>query len=99
MTAHLPAYDANLVVGKRRLCCKSICFTAADAVNVVSSAQVGRVTANLPAYEANLVVVGEHTLFALNSRGQMIMQKRLDYHPMCCTVSWLCCFSPWWLPV
>jgi Bardet-Biedl syndrome 9 protein len=31
--------------------------------------------------------VGEHTLFVMDLRGQVIMQKRLEYHPAAC-----CCY-------
>lgn len=31
--------------------------------------------------------MGEHTLFVMDLRGQVIMQKRLEYHPAAC-----CCY-------
>jgi Bardet-Biedl syndrome 9 protein len=30
------------------------------------------------------LVLAEHTFFVLNLRGQLLTQRRLDYHPACC---------------
>jgi Bardet-Biedl syndrome 9 protein len=30
------------------------------------------------------LVLAEHTFFVLNLRGQLLIQRRLDYHPACC---------------
>jgi hypothetical protein len=37
--------------------------------------------------DSNIVVLGEHTLFVLDLRGQVVAQKRLEYHPAAC-----CCY-------
>eukprot|EP00877_Chromochloris_zofingiensis_P007511 jgi/Chrzof1/3012/Cz12g08060.t1 len=47
--------------------------------------RVGRVTEGVKAeYQADLLVLCEHTFFVLSLRGQLLMQRRLDYHPACC---------------
>jgi Bardet-Biedl syndrome 9 protein len=33
---------------------------------------------------ADILVLAEHTFFVLNLRGQLLVQRRLDYHPACC---------------
>jgi hypothetical protein len=32
----------------------------------------------------DILVLAEHTFFILNLRGQLLVQRRLDYHPSCC---------------
>jgi hypothetical protein len=33
----------------------------------------------------DIIVLGEHTIFIVSTRGELTMQKRLEYHPACCT--------------
>ncbi|KXZ41737.1 BBS9 protein [Gonium pectorale] len=47
--------------------------------------RVGRFSQGLNPHQADLIVLGEHTLFVLSSTGQITFQKRLEYHPACCT--------------
>lgn len=35
--------------------------------------------------EVDIIVLGEHTLFCVSERGEIRMQRRLDYHPAACT--------------
>ncbi|WIA14131.1 hypothetical protein OEZ85_002674 [Tetradesmus obliquus] len=47
--------------------------------------RTGRITANTRAdAPADILVLAEHTFFVLNLRGQLLLQRRLDYHPACC---------------
>ncbi|KAG2452068.1 hypothetical protein HYH02_003104 [Chlamydomonas schloesseri] len=48
--------------------------------------RVGRFSQGLGPHQADIVVLGEHNLFVLSSySGQITFQKRLEYHPSCCT--------------
>ncbi|GIM12857.1 hypothetical protein Vretimale_16089, partial [Volvox reticuliferus] len=47
--------------------------------------RVGRFSQGLSPHQADIVVLGEHNLFVLSSAGQITFQKRLEYHPACCT--------------
>ncbi|GFR41608.1 hypothetical protein Agub_g2332 [Astrephomene gubernaculifera] len=48
--------------------------------------RVGRFSQGLNAsHQADIIVLGEHNLFVLSSGGQITFQKRLEYHPACCT--------------
>jgi hypothetical protein len=45
-----------------------------------------RLAACVPAgHQCDVVVLGEHNLFVLSISGQITFQKRLEYHPACCT--------------
>lgn len=33
---------------------------------------------------ADILVLAEHTFFTVNLRGQILVQRRLEYHPACC---------------
>uniref|UniRef100_A0A383VDZ0 PTHB1 N-terminal domain-containing protein n=1 Tax=Tetradesmus obliquus TaxID=3088 RepID=A0A383VDZ0_TETOB len=47
--------------------------------------RTGRITANTRAdAPADILVLAEHTFFVLNLQGQLLLQRRLDYHPACC---------------
>ncbi|GLC42379.1 Protein PTHB1 [Pleodorina starrii] len=47
--------------------------------------RVGRFSQGLSPHQADIIVLGEHNLFVLSSAGQITFQKRLEYHPACCT--------------
>lgn len=47
--------------------------------------RVGRFSQGLSSSQCDIVVLGEHNLFVLTSGGQVTFQKRLEYHPACCT--------------
>ncbi|KAJ9513997.1 hypothetical protein QJQ45_021078 [Haematococcus lacustris] len=76
-----PVGGANLQVGKR--------VTADWKVILGESAvdlRCGRLSKGLQAYQADIVVLCEHHVFVVSSTtGAIIFQKRLEYHPACCT--------------
>ncbi|GFH06304.1 uncharacterized protein HaLaN_00911, partial [Haematococcus lacustris] len=72
---------ANLQVGKR---------VTADWKVILGESAVdlccGRLSKGLQAYQADIVVLCEHHVFVVSSTtGAIIFQKRLEYHPACCT--------------
>lgn len=48
--------------------------------------RAGKYSPNTQAFQADIVVLCEHNLFILNVSGQLTFQKRLDYHPACCSL-------------
>lgn len=49
---------------------------------------VGRISRSTEAGQESsddIIVLGEHTIFCVSARGQLVMQRRLEYHPACCT--------------
>ncbi|MEW5301465.1 MAG: hypothetical protein WDW36_004324 [Sanguina aurantia] len=46
--------------------------------------RMGRFSAGLQGFQSDIIVLGERNMFVVSNSGQIIFQKRLEYHPACC---------------